>query len=266
MPFTLAHAAAALPLRRLKLVTSALVIGTLAPDFEYFIRISDSRRDFHHFPGLILFTAPLALIVLWLFHRLLKEPLVALAPEGLQLKLAPYMKRFAFGGVGRFAAILGSLAIGIATHLLWDSFTHPDTWTFRHIAWLRQGMVISLFGSRHFLYRCSVLQYASSILGCVALVVWFAVWYRRAAPSGISYKPVFTPGRRLVIALAIIALPWTVGLALAMLQGRGFEDFLHFKTFAQYLILVPGTLLCMEVLIYSLFTTRLLRLQRVQHG
>ena len=44
MPFTLSHAAAALPFRRTRLIKSALVIGCFAPDFEYFIPLCTSRQ------------------------------------------------------------------------------------------------------------------------------------------------------------------------------------------------------------------------------
>ena len=44
MPFTLAHAAAALPLRRFKLVWSALVIGSFAPDFWLFMGLPGRIR------------------------------------------------------------------------------------------------------------------------------------------------------------------------------------------------------------------------------
>src|SRR5579871_128427 len=36
VPFTVSHAAAALPFRRARLVTSALVVGTMAPDSSTF--------------------------------------------------------------------------------------------------------------------------------------------------------------------------------------------------------------------------------------
>jgi hypothetical protein len=47
MPFTFAHPAAVLPLRRFcpdRLVWSALVIGTVSPDLEYFVRLAPSAR------------------------------------------------------------------------------------------------------------------------------------------------------------------------------------------------------------------------------
>ena len=73
MPFTLSHAAAALPFRKFKPVWPALVVGTFAPDLQYFIWISDEDRSGHHFPQAVLYTLPLALLVLWVFEWWVKS-------------------------------------------------------------------------------------------------------------------------------------------------------------------------------------------------
>ena len=81
MPFTLSHAAAALPFRKFKPVWPALVIGTFAPDLQYFIWISDEDRSGHHFPGIVLVSIPLALLLLWLFEWFVKGPAIELLPN-----------------------------------------------------------------------------------------------------------------------------------------------------------------------------------------
>ncbi|HZD33054.1 MAG TPA: DUF4184 family protein, partial [Candidatus Angelobacter sp.] len=87
MPFTLSHAAASLPFRRFKPVWPALVIGTFAPDLEYFVRVSDEDRSGHHFPFVLLFTLPFALLVLWVFEWVVKRPAIGLLPSQLQHRL-----------------------------------------------------------------------------------------------------------------------------------------------------------------------------------
>ncbi len=259
MPFTVAHAAAALPVRRLKLIWSAFVIGTLAPDFEAFLTLSDFPRDGHHFPGVLTFTLPAGLLTLWLFHRFLKEPLVELAPDGLRLRLLPYVGEFQFSGLRRFAAIVGSMALGVATHLLWDSFTHSYTWPYNHFAWLQETNTVYLPNGPHLLSHVNLLQHLSSVLGCVALAIWFIVWYRRTEPAATpAHRPTFTQGLRLSIAALILALPWLLAAFLAYLRGHVAEDFLHVRTFARYLVLLPGSLLALEVLVYAVVANRLL--------
>ncbi|MFY9676569.1 MAG: DUF4184 family protein [Terriglobales bacterium] len=73
MPFTPAHIAAAYPFRRTRFVWSALIVGTMAPDFEYFLRMALEARHGHSFPGVFLLTLPLALVTLWLFHKFVKR-------------------------------------------------------------------------------------------------------------------------------------------------------------------------------------------------
>jgi len=63
LPFTLAHPAAVLPLRRTGLVFSALVVGSMAPDFPYFLSVSDAIRWGHSTRGVFLFCLPFGLLV-----------------------------------------------------------------------------------------------------------------------------------------------------------------------------------------------------------
>jgi len=224
-----------------------------------------SHHESHDFAHLLTFALPMALVMLWLLHRVLKRPLVELAPEGLRLRLAPYMARFDFGGWRRFAAIVGSVCIGMATHILWDSFTHPYTWVYEHWVWLGQPEYLQLFGKPRVILHFEVLQLASSVFGCAALAVWFIGWYRSASPAGEVRKPVFGAGWRVAISLVILSLPWIAALWLASERGHDAEDFLHVHTFASYLVLLPFGLLSLELLVFALVTRHILKLQRAEH-
>jgi hypothetical protein len=262
VPFTLAHAAAALPLRRLKLVWSAFVIGSFAPDFWLFLGLPARHHESHDLRHLLIFALPMALLVLWLFHRVVKRPLVELAPEGLRLRLAAHMGRFEFAGLRRFSAIVGSICIGMATHIAWDSFTHPYTWVFEHWAWLRQPEHVLVFGEPRVIIHCQVLQLVSSVIGCAALAIWFAGWYRSASPVSAARTPVFDPGWRVIICLLMLSLPWIAALWLATERGHDLEDLLHLHAFANYLVLLPCGILALELFVYALITRRILKLQQ----
>ena len=106
MPFTLSHAAAALPFRRLKPIWPALVMGTFAPDLQYFIWVSDEDRSGHHFPNVLLVTVPLALSLLWIFEWILKGPALELLPERLQRRLQDKAAPLSFLGLRQFLSIL----------------------------------------------------------------------------------------------------------------------------------------------------------------
>lgn len=180
MPFTVSHVAAALPLRRLNLVWSAFVVGSMAPDFPYIVGNIDYRRLGHQFPGLIEFTLPASLFALWLFHAAIKRPAVTLLPSGMQQRLRGQLGQFKFGGPARFAAILFSLVLGIATHVVWDAFTHPFSWPGWRWAWLQRWVKVPLLGPMP-VYM--TLQHASTVIGLVALGIWVLLWYRKTAPQ-----------------------------------------------------------------------------------
>ncbi|RKZ85433.1 MAG: hypothetical protein DRR19_16380 [Candidatus Parabeggiatoa sp. nov. 1] len=63
MPFTLSHPAAAVPLARGGLVLSALVVGSMSPDFLYFLCLSTQYQFGHTFIGVFVFDIPTGLTV-----------------------------------------------------------------------------------------------------------------------------------------------------------------------------------------------------------
>lgn len=200
VPFTLAHTAAALPFRRLRLVPSAVVVGTVAPDCEYFLRFEARGGYGHTIPGAFLLSLPLALLVLWTFHAIVKEPLVRLFPESIRSRLAAQTRRFRFGGIRRFLLIVVSALIGIATHILWDSFTHDHAWPTRHWLLLRQTVHVPVLGSIPY-YR--FLQHASTIVGMLLLCAWLVNWYRTAEPRPDLEEPGISSIRKWLILSSI---------------------------------------------------------------
>jgi hypothetical protein len=211
MPFTVSHAAAVLPFRKLKLVWSAFVIGSMAPDFPYVIGTTEYRDVGHVFPGIVTFTIPASLIALWMFHNIIKRPVTGLLPAGMQLRMRGQLGAFAFGGVLRFLAIIGSILLGVATHVIWDSFTHSRTWAYYHVPWLR-GFVHVPFIGRMPIH--SALQYLSSIVGLLALVLWVVLWYRRTpAPESMSRT---RPTSRVSLAVGMFVAAGAIGLVRAL--------------------------------------------------
>ena len=65
MPFTVAHVAAVLPAVRWarRLEPSCLVIGSMSPDFEYFVRGEQVSTISHTFVGLFAWCLPATLVL-----------------------------------------------------------------------------------------------------------------------------------------------------------------------------------------------------------
>lgn len=162
----------------------------MAPDFHYFIFFAPSAASTHSFKGTFLFSLPAGLIVLWVFHNLLKLPMVSLLPERHARKLVAAARPFALMPMRRLLLICASLLAGIFSHLLWDSFTHRRGWVVQQFPAL-QNVVWHSFGSPRPIYN--VLQNASAVAGLAVLAIFYWRWFSRAPaqpiPAALKINP-----------------------------------------------------------------------------
>ena len=211
MPFTLSHPLAVVPFARTGLIFSALVIGSMSPDFEYFVRLRQDSHASHTFVGLFTRCLPASLLVYWLWHALLKKPLLELAPEYHRARLAGIGGDFSFGPYRHFFKICASILLGAATHLLWDSHTHEWGIPVRAIVALQTKLSLPGLAPIPF-YRC--LQHASSILGLLGLLFLYRSWIMKL-PLAEPPPGLIPPSRRTRILLTAAILAALVGLAMA---------------------------------------------------
>lgn len=247
MPFTLSHAAAALPLRRLNLVWSAFLIGSMAPDFPYIIGNTDYRSLGHAFPGVIEFTLPVSILALWVFHVAIKRPGSTLLPRGVRQRLQGQLGAFKFGGPARFLAILFSIVLGIATHLAWDTFTHPLNWLWWRWAWMQKAVKFPVIGQ---VPMYETLQYGSSLIGLAALGIWVLLWYRKTAPTPLAGTANGDSGP--LIALTMIAVATVVGFVRAGLVIGAPKNLDMADTFMLVFGVTGIALVFWQVLIYCI--------------
>src|SRR6185436_12856357 len=163
MPYPFAHPAAVIPLARAMgrfAVPSALVIGSIAPDFWYFVPFVE-RGESHSIAGLAWFCLPLGLLLYALFHLFLKQPLIAL--------LSPRLRAFTPARLPAvpWSAVIISLLVGAVTHLAWDGLTHSHDEGWRH----------------------NWLQHASTVSGTLVLGWWIWRKLRRAPAARAPLSP-----------------------------------------------------------------------------
>jgi Domain of unknown function (DUF4184) len=175
MPYPFAHPAAVLLLPRLMgrfAVPSALAIGSIAPDFWYFVPLV-GRVDSHSMAGLAWFCLPAGLLMYALFHLLLKQPLIAL--------LSPRLGVFTPARLPAvpWSAVLLSLVAGALTHVAWDGLTHSYDEGLGEHNWL---------------------QHANTALGTVVLAWWAARKLRQAPPA----PGLLSPLMRICVACALL--------------------------------------------------------------
>lgn len=166
---------------------TALVVGCLSPDFEYFLRLAAKGSAGHTISGLFWFDLPLSLIVLWLWRRYFARTVRTLAPGLFPIDNA-YLDETPLGVSPKdFAFICIAVLIGATTHVVWDSFTHPVFWPYRHFPLLRE--TVHLGPLRIPVYKA--FQHGSTAIGMSILVVLWARWSREKARRDVpAIRPV----------------------------------------------------------------------------
>jgi len=207
MPFTLSHVAAVLPahrwLSRLH-VFSAAVIGSMVPDFGVILYGGGDRWRTHSVIGLFIFCLPVGLAFLWLSRYLIRPALVAIVPDG------PHARLVADGASARPLGLHGwcyaavAILLGAITHLVWDAFTHERAAGVRMFPLLEQ-MGPELEGHALRLWRW--LQYGSSILGMIAVIVALRLWVRHASAPAQSPERTLSRRERWLWSAAYVAVP-----------------------------------------------------------
>jgi hypothetical protein len=209
VPFTISHAAAALPLRRFgkfRLPLAALMIGSMSPDYAYFLPGGLDRVETHSIAGLFLFCWPVSLGLWLLFVRVLEPPTTALLPENWRTRFPP-----SNGEMTIRVLSLASVAVllGAFTHLLWDAFTHGRTFVTSAFPALK-SVAFHIGGWRiRWFY---LLQILSSVFGILALAIW--AWKQPPGqyPRPLLKSPV-SNAMRLRAAAAIISVSSALAIA-----------------------------------------------------
>ncbi len=172
MPFTFAHPAAVLPLgiRKSKHVDfSAAVVGTMAPDFEYFIHFKPFQTVGHTIQGQFYFNLPLIFLVTFIFHNLIKEALILNLP-------GPYCERYRFlryrmwkiDSLRSLIIFCYSALFGSFSHMFWDGFTHSTGYFVGKIELLSK--CINILGQNIPAYK--LMQHGSTLVGFFLIVIY----------------------------------------------------------------------------------------------
>jgi membrane-bound metal-dependent hydrolase YbcI (DUF457 family) len=220
VPFTFAHPAAAVPLLRPLArfgALSALVIGSVVPDFCYFLPFRVSRTWTHSIPKLFLFCIPAGLVAYWLFHHLLARPVVDLFPASWRSRLRPVVDAHVQPA---WTAVVVSLLVGAATHIAWDAFTHAGAPLVRVSRALRFHLVTL---SGYPLSVHTVLQHLSTALGFAVIAYWIWRWYRRTAERRDATPDLLTNTTRAIAIAAVVAV--TVALCMESKALRPMSEY-----------------------------------------
>ncbi|MBD3638810.1 MAG: DUF4184 family protein [Crocinitomicaceae bacterium] len=170
MPFTFSHPAIILPLGKLHsrfISMTALVAGSMAPDFEYFIQMRMRQVHGHTLAGMFYFDLPVALVLCFLYHWTLRDPLIRYFPVPIKDRFHAYLGyNWWFRFKRSWFVICSSALLGIASHLFWDNFTHANRYFVNLIPYLQQES--TFYGVT--LLNCEFAQLWSSLIGLIAII------------------------------------------------------------------------------------------------
>lgn len=185
MPFTFSHPALVFPFSYFSkkwFSLTGLIIGSTTPDFEYFLRMKAYGDFSHSLLGIFLFNLPLSIILAFIFHNIIKYPLVNNLPKILksrfndltQLNWNKYFK-------SNWYLVIISALVGTSTHFLWDSFTHKSGFFVQHIPILQNSF--ELFSKK--IYIFNFLQHLSTVIGGIIILIYIYKLPKNKSVEGI---------------------------------------------------------------------------------
>lgn len=210
MPFTLSHTALVLPLYRKRYFSAtALIVGSVAPDFEYFFKMGVNSYYSHTIAAIFYYNIPVAVFLSFVFHLVVKRNLLHNLPpyfqrrfqDTLNFDIKTFFKE-------HWLMFLISAMIGAASHIFWDSFTHGSGYFVKRLS-IYKGNYIPFDGVKYPLFYA--LQYISTGVGLIVLALF--IIYKKNDESIVVYRPqlkywlIFSAIVVLAMALRFIPFP-----------------------------------------------------------
>lgn len=253
MPFTFAHPAAVLPLRKCCprfLNLPALVIGSLTPDLGYYLHNWIWSICGHSFSGSLTFDVPSGLLLLALFYLTIR-PVARLLPYPHREACSAICPVLILPGLRAVLIAAFSVLVGAWTHIVWDGFTHGNGWCVRQLS-ASTAPLFTIGGCRVTIWH--ILQHCSTILGLVVLTIA----YRRYAYGKrfLKHRGLLGSAMRSWIWAAIVTLPAVNALVgNAEIFHRGFslsrlDAFTFHATVSYVYVFLP--LVCVTGIMVSL--------------
>lgn len=162
MPFTLAHPAIILPLSRRYFHFPALVLGSMSPDFIYYLsgKPTDGGHTIFHSEWLNL---PLCLLFYGIYLAVIKKSLWENLPQNFSYKLpkSPTRPFWQWLPVFFFSAWIGMLS-----HIFLDDFTHGSAIFVQAFPLLQKKIYVPIY---------TWLQYGGTTIGFIAIGIYLRI-------------------------------------------------------------------------------------------
>ena len=172
MPFTFSHTVAAFLFKPWlnKLSLTGVVLGCMAPDFEYFLRMRMQGEFGHHIAGIFLFNLPVSILIALVFHQVIRDEMIEHSPWFLKKRVLIFQNLDWFEYFkNHYLMVIISIFFGILTHVIWDAFTHQTGFFVQKNVFLQDTVSIADFNIP--LYK--IFQHLSSSLGLIIIAIYF---------------------------------------------------------------------------------------------
>jgi hypothetical protein len=190
---------------------SAMIIGTVTPDFEYFFKMELSGRFGHKAMGIFLMDIPIAVLLFFLFHQLVKGCMIDHSPGYFRTRLQMLRNFDALDYWSKhYIAFLVCILIGIISHIFWDALTHERDLIVQQLDFFSKPVTISGFPEYP---RYSYFQHLSTFFGALAIALVFH----------FSGKSELEPAHGVVKFWIIL-----FGISALILLARSYTDFDYF--------------------------------------
>ncbi|MFD3156871.1 DUF4184 family protein [Haloimpatiens sp. FM7330] len=169
MSFTLAHPAAVVFMKNKYFNLSGLILGSMAPDFIYFILFNPSSNFGHTILGFMLLNIPLCFLLNFIYYKYIKDSFILNLPMCIS-KDYTWLIDIKNGVTNVKEAVIFtySSVIGMMTHVFWDSFTHKTGYFVLKLNFLRDN--INLLGHKIYIYK--IAQHGGTLLGFVIILIF----------------------------------------------------------------------------------------------
>jgi hypothetical protein len=170
MPLTFSHPAIVLPLNYLPkrwVSLTGLIVGSVAPDFEYFFRMKVSSIYSHTWLGLFWFDLPASIVLAFVYHNIVRSQFIVNLPAAINRRFSEY-NHFNWNQyfIQNLPVVILSILIGGASHLFWDSFTHITGYFVE--VW-NMTVPVKIFSLQLPLYK--LIQHLSTLVGGLVIII-----------------------------------------------------------------------------------------------
>lgn len=181
---------------------TALVVGSMAPDFEFFIRLQPVKQSMeipfgHTISGMFLYDLPLCFLFAWIFHAIIKTPLLTHLPKPFDQRYSQDAWQKWTMDLRSFIVFCYSAILAMVIHIILDSFTHLNSPMVHQVSYL--FMTVNIFG--YSIPVCKLLDHIGTVVG---LFVVMAFLYSYNCTASTGFQSAISASRQIAYFAAIL--------------------------------------------------------------